>query len=102
MTHAVWTPLAENDLEEILFQIRVVDERPLTARRNGEAIHNAVNARASTDVPGQVHPDAPPGWLYFRFKRWLIFYQPHPEGIEVLRVIDGARDLPKHFGTPGA
>ena len=88
MARAVWTPLAVNDLEENLFQIRVVDERPLTARRNGEAIHNAVNARASMDVPGQIHPAAA-GWLYFRFKRWLILYQPHPEGIEVLRVIDG-------------
>jgi hypothetical protein len=38
MAHAVWTPLAEDDLEEILFQIRVVDGRPLTARRNGEGI----------------------------------------------------------------
>ncbi len=100
MTHAVWTPLAEDDLEEILFQIRVVDKRPLTVRRNGEAIHDAVSARANMAVPGQIHPAAPPGWLYFRFKRWLIFYQPHPAGIEVLRVIDGARDLPKHLGTP--
>lgn len=89
-----------DDLEEILFQIRVVDKRPLTARRNGEAIHDAVNARANMEVPGQIHPAAPPSWLYFRFKRWLIFYQPNPEGIEVLRVIDGARDLPKHFGAP--
>ena len=100
MAHAVWTPLAENDLEEILFQIRVVSGRPLTARRNGEAIQNEVNARASMDVPGQVHPAAPPGWLYFRFKRWLIFYQPHPEGIEVLRVVDGTRDLPQCLATP--
>ncbi len=99
MARAVWTPVAENDLEEILFQIRVVDNRPLTARRNGEAIHLAVNDRAATDVPGQVHPAAPPGWVYFRFKRWLIFYQPHPQGIEVLRIIDGVRDLPKHLGT---
>ena len=102
MAHAVWTPLAESDLEEILFQIRVVDERPLTARRNGEAIHKTVNDRAKLDVPGQVHPAALPGWLYFRFKRWLIFYQPHPQGIEILRVIDGARDLPKHLGMPGS
>ena len=50
MAHAVWTPLAEDDLEEILFQIRVVDKRPLTARRNGAAIHDAVNAPANMEI----------------------------------------------------
>jgi len=97
MAHAVWTPLAVNDLEEILFRIRVVDGRPLTARRNGEAIHKAVNNRAAMNIPGHVHPNAPDGWLCFRHKRWLVFYRSHSEGIEIMRVIDGARDLPKHF-----
>jgi hypothetical protein len=30
----------------------------------------------------------------------LIFYQPHPEGIEIMRVIDGSRDLPRQFEQP--
>jgi plasmid stabilization system protein ParE len=30
-------------------------------------------------------------------KRWLIFYQPHPDGIEVLRVVDAVRDLPRQI-----
>jgi len=47
MARAVWTPLAEDDLEETLFQIRVVDGRPLTAHRNGEGIQEAVHARAA-------------------------------------------------------
>ena len=94
MAHALWTPLAENDLEEILFQIRVVGERPETARRIGELIRDDTNARANMDVPGQIHPAAPTGWFHFRLKRWLIFYQPRSEGIEVLRVLDGARDFP--------
>ncbi len=52
MAHAVWTPLAEDDLEEILFQIRIVDGRPLTAHRNGEGIKRAVNKRAAQPIPG--------------------------------------------------
>lgn len=59
MAHAVWTPLAEEVLKEILFQIRVIDGRPVTARRNGEAIHQAVNRRAETNIPGRIHPGAP-------------------------------------------
>ena len=65
MAHAVWTRLAESDLEEILFQIRVMDERTLTARRNGEAIHKAVNDGAKLDVPGQVHAAAHPQLAVF-------------------------------------
>lgn len=51
---------------------------------------------------GKFAPLLTPSWLYFRFKRWLIFYQPHPQGIEILRVIDGARDLLTHLGIPGS
>ena len=29
-----------------------------------------------------------------RANGWLIFYQLHPEGIEVMRVVDAVRDLP--------
>jgi plasmid stabilization system protein ParE len=85
-------------LEEILFQIRVIDGRPLTARRNGEEIQESVNERAAKHILGQVHPAAPDGWFYFRCKRWLIFYRPLSDGIEVMRIIDAARDLPKHLG----
>jgi len=97
MPQAVWTPKARLDLEEILFQIQVGSDRPLVAEQIGKAIQVEANVRSSLDIPGQSHPLAPQGWLYFRFKRWLIFYQPHSEGIEILRVIDGARDLPGQF-----
>jgi plasmid stabilization system protein ParE len=75
MLTAVWAPQAVSDLEDILYYIRVTAEQPLTAHRIGQA--------------------APPNWRYYRYKRWLIFFQPHSQGIEVMRVVDGARDLPR-------
>jgi len=94
MAGAVWTPLAELELEDILFYIRVVDERPEIARRIGEEIRDCADRQAHPRLPGHTHPNAPEGWLYIKFKRWLIFYQPCPDGIEVMRVVDAVRDLP--------
>ena len=94
MAHAVWTPLAALEVEEILFYIRIVDGRPETARRIGEELCDCADRQAANAMPGQKHPDAPEGWYYVRYKRWLLFYQPHRDGIEVMRVVDGARDLP--------
>ncbi len=47
---------------------------------------------------GHKHAAAPDNWLYCQFKRWLIFYQPRQQGIKIMRIIDGARDLPQQFG----
>jgi len=33
------------------------------------------------------------------FEKYLIFYRPLRDGIEVVRVVHGARDLPTLFGT---
>jgi len=37
-----------------------------------------------------------------RLSDFLIFYQPHASGVEILRVVHGARDLPALFSQPGA
>ena len=94
MPRAVWTPIAESELDDILFYISLVDRRPATGERIYYEVRDQVADHAAQELPGQRHPDAPEGWLYLRHKRWLIFYQPHPEGIEVLRVVDSVRDLP--------
>ena len=94
MGRAVWTPLAQLEVEEILFYIRIIDGRPETARRIGEELRDYVDRHAASGLAGQKHPNAPEGWFYLKYKRWLLFYQSHPEGIEVMRVVDGSRDLP--------
>jgi toxin ParE1/3/4 len=94
MARAVWTPLAQHELEDILFYIRVAGGRPETARRIGEEIRDKAEKQATHGESGHQHTAAPKGWRYVKHKRWLVFYQPHPDGIEVMRVVDGARDLP--------
>ncbi len=97
MAKAVWTLLAESELDDILYHIAVRSGRPTIGEQNYYAIRDLANEYASNDAPRHVHPLAPKGWFYFRHKRWLIFYQLHPAGIEVMRVIDGSRDLPREF-----
>ncbi len=94
MGRALWTPLAEHELEEILFYIRVTDGRPETARRIGQEIIDVADRLSSDRLAGHVHPAAPDNWLYVRYKRWIIFYQPHAADVEVVRIIDATRDLP--------
>ena len=100
MPRAVWTPVAGADLDDILFYISFVDRNPDTGERIYYEICDVVNGHAEKSLPGHRHPDAPDGWLYLRYKRWLIFYQPHAEGIEVMRLIDAVRDLPRHLRDP--
>jgi plasmid stabilization system protein ParE len=97
MSRAFWTSSAEQELEEIVLYIREEAGRPETGRRIGEEVRDHVDRLANRSSPHHIHPAAPPGWFYTRFKRWLIFYQPHPDGIEVMRIADAARDLPSLF-----
>src|SRR2546421_3747197 len=36
-------------------------------------------------------------WPITGFRNYLIFYRPTPEGIEVLRVLHGARNIERYF-----
>ena len=97
MAGVVWTPVAESDLDDILFYISCVDRRPATGERIYYEIRDRVAEHAAKQLPGQRHPHAPDGWLYLRHKRWLIFYRPQEDGIEILRIVDAVRDLPRQF-----
>ncbi|REK17731.1 MAG: hypothetical protein DWQ37_05680 [Planctomycetota bacterium] len=46
MSRAVWTPVAESDLDEILFYIAFVDRSPATGERIYFEIRNRVAAKA--------------------------------------------------------
>ncbi len=64
MARAVWTPIAESELDDILFYISLVDRRPATGQRIYFEIRDRVEEHAAHGLSGQTHPDAPDGWLY--------------------------------------
>jgi plasmid stabilization system protein ParE len=94
MRRALWTPIAERELDEILFYISVRDRRPATGQRIYYEIREMADSYTQPDAVRNVYPNTPPSWFYFLHKRWLIFYRLHADGIEVMRVVDGSRDLP--------
>ncbi len=98
MGDVVWTPQATTEFEQVLYYIRISDGRPLTARRIAEQMLELIEKHAQGLAAGHQHAAAPENWLYFQFKRWLIFYQPCAQGIEIMRIIDSVRDLPQQFG----
>jgi plasmid stabilization system protein ParE len=66
---------------------------PETARRIGEEFR-ALTQRHLVHPAGHAHPTSPAGWLYLKHRRWLVFFRPHPDGIEIMRVVDATRDVP--------
>lgn len=40
-------------------------------------------------------------WPLRRFEKYLIFYRPTTDGLDVIRILHGARDLPSRFGDSG-
>jgi plasmid stabilization system protein ParE len=97
MSRAIWTPIAESELDEILYYIAIPDGRPEIGEQNYYAIRDLADEYSHADAPRFKHPASPQDWFYFRHKRWLIFYRQHADGIEVMRVIDGSRDLPRQL-----
>ena len=98
MPRILWTPIAEEDLEEILLFIAVEGGRPETARRIGEEMRAAIDRHFRESMPGQRHAAMPESWRYLKYKRWLVAYEPTTDGAVIHRVVDAVRDLPKQFG----
>jgi toxin ParE1/3/4 len=87
---------AEQDLLEIAYQIAVTDGRPHTAEIIIDELVAKCNFYAKIPQLGTAADHLFEGCRYGRHKRWIIFYRPRPEGIDVIRIIDGARDY-EHF-----
>lgn len=61
MACVVWTPVAESDLDDILFYISLLDRRPATGERIYYEIRDRVAEHAAKQLPGQRHPHARAG-----------------------------------------
>lgn len=74
------------------------------ARDNGSAADNLIESFDATLVllshspeMGRLRKDLPGGVWSFPVKSYLIFYRKVPDGIQLLRVIRGGRDIPNVF-----
>jgi len=87
------TPASRNDIVEILLYIRR-ENRP-AARRVHTAIDETLRFLAEYPHVGKKREELAPHLRALpvrRYRNYIVFYRPMVNGIEVIRVLHGARD----------
>lgn len=82
---------AKNDLDEIWFYIARDDID--AADRFVDFLTDKFPLLASSPAMGRARDELQPGLRSFPVKRYLIFYRQRKGGIDIVRVIHGARDF---------
>lgn len=86
------TVQAEEDLIELW--IYIAQDNPSAADRLLDTIEQRCQALAENPLMGRLRPDIAPELRYFIVGRYLILYRTIENGIQIIRVIHGARDIP--------
>ena len=91
MSELLYRPEAETDLIEIW--LYVTEEKLAAADALIDSINDKCAALAASPLMGRVRDELIPGIRSFPVGNYVIFYQPIEGGIEVARVLHGARDI---------
>jgi toxin ParE1/3/4 len=86
---------ADEDIDDILTAI--IPENENAAWRWYLDIHEKFNMLAHSPWIGRLRDDLRQNLHMFPFGNYLIFYIIVPDGIQVVRIIHGARDVPRLF-----
>jgi len=88
-------PLAETDILEIWDYI--ADDSLTAADRWVDRLDEQFRVLATQPAMGRARDGLAPGVRSFPFGRYVIFYVPLDDGIDVVRVLHGARDIDAVF-----
>jgi toxin ParE1/3/4 len=97
MPQMIYSPAADTDLWQILLYIAEDNEN--AAFRLIETIDGKCRLLSEFPGLGMARPELSPDLRSFPAGNYLILYRPISIGIEVVRVVHGARDLRKLFGA---
>ena len=86
---------AQRDLDEIWCYIGSFDVS--AANRWLDAVKQRFKVLATQPRAGQARPDLAPELRFLPVGNYLIFYRPIENGVEIARVIHGARDYGPEF-----
>jgi toxin ParE1/3/4 len=89
------TSQANLDLTEIA--LRIAEENPIASDRWLDSIHEKCQLLARMPDLGRKRPELAPDLRGLPVGNYIIFYRPVSEGIQVIRVLHGARDIPALF-----
>ena len=88
-------PLAEADIFEIWDYI--ADDSLAAADRWVDRLDVQFRLLAAQPMMGRARDELAPGVRSFPFGRYVVFYLPLDDGIDVVRVLHGARDIDAVF-----
>ena len=95
MSRVLLTRQAETDLEEIWLHIAL--ENPVAADDMIDAIVDHAKIIAAQPLAGRARPELAAELRSFPEGNYVIFYQPVPDGVRIIRVLHGARDVDAIF-----
>lgn len=96
MARVTRRPLAEADIFEIWDYI--ADDSMDAADRWVDQLDEKFQLIATQPMMGRAREELETGLRSFPFGRYVIFYMPMGSGIDVVRVLHGARDIDAVFG----
>ena len=86
---------ARADLDEIW--LRIAEDDLDAADRFIRSLVSRFPTLASMPYMGRQREDLSPRLRSFPVKNYIIFYRPRADGVEIVRVLHGAQDLPPLF-----
>lgn len=91
------TPEAVKDLDEIEITDSITADNPSAAGRLIDAIQAKCQALAEMPGMGRSREELAPNLRSSVVGKYIILIRPEAEGIEIVRVVHGHRDIPKLF-----
>ena len=92
MLAVLYSAAARADLQEIWLQIAATSGEA-TAERILDQIERRAGSLAAHPQLGPARPEIADGARSLLVERWLILHRAAAEVIEIVRIVDGARDL---------
>ena len=77
----------------------IAEDRVSAADRWIDLLDQQFQLLATQPMLGRTRDELGPGIRSLPFGRYLIFYLAQPDGIDVIRILHGARDIASHFGS---
>ena len=98
MTSLRFTELAEADLAEI--SAFIAKDNPTAAMRLIDMVEEKCRLIASRPAIGRPRDALLAGLRSHPIGQYIVFYRPIPDGVEIVRVLHGARDVDAAFTEP--
>jgi toxin ParE1/3/4 len=98
MSRLVVSPSARNDLDQIWDYIAIENDAPAAAMKLVDRFEETFAQISRNPGSGTRCEWLRPGLRRFPVWPYIIFYAPTHDGIEVLRIIHGARNIEALFG----